>query len=340
MANNDFKVDAALIIPIIMLFIPGIRWVGVYLLWKKLRDSNVLPKKGPLSLGSLCIGVGVILFVAKFAKVIAATVLIAGGAVLGIGLLSKRRENRDKRYQTVVGDQAAIPLKDLASVMGVSQKKIVKELQSMIDRGCFGPNAYIDQGKRLLVVRPSDLRVYAETAAAEAEAEAPKAEKVSPFVDAAFTGETVTEDEYDRYLMKINDLNDQIADKAVSEKIERIRRIAADIFAFVRNHPDRKPQIRGFMNYYLPTTCKILSAYAELEKQSVEGQNIRGAKEKIEGILDALIEAYRQQLDLLFQAKAMDVTTDIDVLETMMAKDGFSGLKMRMGDDRARDVMK
>ena len=77
------------------------------------------------------------------------------------------------------------------------------------------------------------------------------------------------------------------------------------------------------MNYYLPTTLKLLKAYARLEKQAVAGENIKSSRQEIERILDKLTEGFRQQLDRLFQADAIDISSDIDVLETMMAKDGL-----------------
>ena len=82
--------------------------------------------------------------------------------------------------------------------------------------------------------------------------------------------------------------------------------------------------MRQFLNYYLPTTLKILQAYAQLEAQWVEGENIAAAMGRIEGMMDKVVEGFEKQLDLLFQGDAMDITTDVEVLERMLAKDGLS----------------
>ena len=96
-----------------------------------------------------------------------------------------------------------------------------------------------------------------------------------------------------------------------------------DIFRVVRQKPERAEEVRKFMNYYLPVTFKLLEDYALMEKQSYQGANIRQSREKIESLLDLLIEGFEKQLDNLFSADAMDVQADIQVMQTMLAKDGL-----------------
>ena len=79
------------------------------------------------------------------------------------------------------------------------------------------------------------------------------------------------------------------------------------------------------MDYYLPTTLKLLRSYATLESQGIEGDNINSAKGDIGRILDTLSHGFEQQLDQLFKADALDISSDIDVLESMMEQDGLAG---------------
>ena len=142
------------------------------------------------------------------------------------------------------------------------------------------------------------------------------------------------EDEFEKILRQIRELNDRIDDGPVSAKIDRIGEITASIFMFVKQKPDRRDEVHKFMSYYLPTTMKLLESYSLLEKQSYQGENIAAARRDIEKILDQMIPAFEKQLDRLFQADAIDISADIDVLETMMAKDGLTekeGMTMRMG---------
>ena len=79
------------------------------------------------------------------------------------------------------------------------------------------------------------------------------------------------------------------------------------------------------MSYYLPTTLKLLRTYSSLERQGIEGDNIDAAKEDIERILDTLVKGFAGQLDRLFQNEVIDISTDIEVLETMMKRDDLTG---------------
>ena len=120
-------------------------------------------------------------------------------------------------------------------------------------------------------------------------------------------------------------MNDAIEDPEMSEKIDRIGEITGKILDYQRKNPNKDSQLRSFLNYYLPTTLKILKAYAQMEAQGIEGQNISAAKERIEGMMDKVVEGFEKQLDKLFQDDAMDITTDMEVLERMLDKDGLSG---------------
>ena len=132
-------------------------------------------------------------------------------------------------------------------------------------------------------------------------------------------------------LTEIRALNDAIEDPEMSRKIDRIGEITGNIFAYLREKPDKEGKLRSFLNYYLPTTLKILGSYAQLEAQGVEGENISAAKERIEGMMDKVVEGFEQQLDRLFQDDAMDITSDVEVLERMLEKDGLGSSGLTLG---------
>ena len=83
------------------------------------------------------------------------------------------------------------------------------------------------------------------------------------------------------------------------------------------------------MDYYLPMTVKLLGAYEELDRQPVQGENILNSKKEIEDTLDTLNNAFAKLLDNLFEDTAWDVSSDISVLQTMLAQEGLmeDGLK-------------
>lgn len=143
--------------------------------------------------------------------------------------------------------------------------------------------------------------------------------------------ETTGNEELDRMLeegraalTEMRRLDENIADEKISADIVRLQQSTEKIFARVKEEPAKLPQIRKFMNYYLPTTLKLLRAYEQAAAQGVSGENIDSTKRRVSGIMDSIVAAFNKQLDGLFGEQALDISTDITVLENMMAREGFS----------------
>ncbi len=221
-----------------------------------------------------------------------------------------RRFSRFNKYAAVIGDREAVPITEISGAVGHSAKKTRKTLQSMIDSGYFGPLAYIDSGLDSFVVSQD------------------AAEKARHKSDSARASETEKavggNNQYVAIINELHMLRGKTIDPVICEKIQRIEELTAKIFRIVEDKPEKAPQIRRFMNYYLPTTLKLLHSYETLEKQGVNGENIMAAKQDIERILDTLATGYEQQLDNLFRSDAIDISADIDVLENMMERDGLT----------------
>ena len=120
-------------------------------------------------------------------------------------------------------------------------------------------------------------------------------------------------------------LNDSIEDPVISAQIDHLEEITGKILDHVAEHPQKLPQIRRFLDYYLPTTLKILNAYDRMDAAGVSGANIDGTKGKIETMMTTLVSAFDKQLDALFGEEALDISTDITVLEQMLAREGLGG---------------
>ena len=118
-------------------------------------------------------------------------------------------------------------------------------------------------------------------------------------------------------------LNESIKDETISRQIDRLEEISGKIFAQVQAEPKKLPQIRKFMSYYLPTTLKLLNAYDRMSGQGVAGENIGGTMKRVEDMMDTIVQAFEKQLDSLFGAEALDISTDITVLDNMMAREGL-----------------
>ena len=124
-------------------------------------------------------------------------------------------------------------------------------------------------------------------------------------------------------------LDENIEDEKISQAIRKLEQTSQAIFQQVREAPEKLPQIRKFMDYYLPTTLKLLNAYDRMSSVGVGGENIDSTKERVEAIMDTIVAAFDKQLDCLFGAEALDVSADITVLETMLAREGLAGDQMK-----------
>jgi 5-bromo-4-chloroindolyl phosphate hydrolysis protein len=127
-------------------------------------------------------------------------------------------------------------------------------------------------------------------------------------------------------------LNDSIKDETISAQIDRLEQTAGKIIDTVVAQPSKLPQIRKFMNYYLPTTLKLLNAYDRMDSTGASGTNIDGTKGKIEDMLDTICKAFDKQLDSLYGEEALDISTDITVMEQMLAREGIGTTEQKSDD--------
>lgn len=134
--------------------------------------------------------------------------------------------------------------------------------------------------------------------------------------------------ERDRAVSEMRRLNDSIEDPKISAQISHLESTTGKIIDTVAASPAKLPQIRKFMNYYLPTTMKLLNAYDRMDSTGVSGANIDGAKGKIEDMLDTICTAFTRQLDDLYGEEALDVSAEIKVMEQMLAQEGLGGMTL------------
>ena len=232
----------------------------------------------------------------------------AGGvAMLVAGQRMKRRSARVARYLAVMGKRGYISVEELCTVTGKSRKKIESDLDYMVEKGLLGTGAYLDSGRGIFFRSADAFADYANATA--------KKENVTP---------KEANEGYAGALRAIRSANDRIADPALSEKIDHLETVAGKIFREVEEHPEKQKQAATFLNYYLPTTLKLLDSYAKFEEAGIEGENLSRAQERIEETMDALIKGFDKQLDDLYRNEAMDIDSDIRVMENMLRRDTAS----------------
>lgn len=232
--------------------------------------------------------------------------LTAGGlGILAGGMGMKRRLRRFGKYLAIAGERQSVSIGQLASAADVSQRRVEKDLELMLQKGLWGENAYLDLGRGILV----------RSAEAAKEFDREQEEKTAP---------KETESGFSGQLRDVRRVNDRIADPVISGKIDRLEELAGKIFRIVEEEPEKRGKAATFLNYYLPTTQKLLDSYADFEESGVSGENVSQAKRRIADTMDKIVAGFERQLDQLYQADAMDVDSDIRVMEQMLQRDGGS----------------
>ena len=333
---------------VVVICMGGFWPVGLWLLWKKMSASDVdSPKKQRRRIstgGWFMIVIGALAFLNNVSDWKWLFVALGGAALLLFKQFIKDKKNRFQTYQKVLAKKDVFPFADLAVEMGIGYQQVSDDLAEMQREGWLSPHAVVDtengcyfrdrsfQPEALRKKQSSDQAEKAQPAGKQDSARrgggvslkkktenAPEADK-----GAAKTPSSPYEDR----LQQIRSVNASIEDAEMSRKIDRIEEITRRIFEQVESHPDRKKQISTFLNYYLPTTLKLLNSYSELEKQPLSRGTIAQSRQNIEHLMDQVVWAFEQQLDQMFESDALDIDTDIQVMQQMMQKDGLGGGKL------------
>ena len=258
--------------------------------------------------------------------------LTAGSVVLAIKG-SKERKLTDKyyRYGREVGPAEYFSVRELADRVGLSEEQLRQEIEEMIKTGLL-PQAKFDRARNTVILSNEAYHQYMMAEESRQQREA--AEQASQDemkrreerLEATAAGRDAAEvlRQGNAYLQRVRELNEAIPYEEMSGKLFRLEEIMNRIFEQVEKQPESAQSLRRFMDYYLPTTEKLLKAYVDLDKQPEVGDNIRKPKKQIEDAMDTINDAFEKLLDSLFEDVAWDISSDINVMKTMMAQDGLT----------------
>lgn len=260
-----------------------------------------------------------------------AVAFISFAVMTYVGVDMVRTVGRFRQYVSVLRDREFCDIKEIASATGRDVRKVLKDVKKMITKGWFC-QGHLDEKESCLMVSEHAWNQYtalmedmkqrkAEEQAAQKKMQE-EYDRLSPEVQKIVQAG-------DEYVRRIKAANDAIPGEVISAKISRMELLVDRIFDRVEQNPDSVNDMRRMMDYYLPTTMKLLEAYEELDAQPVQGENIISSKKEIEDTIDTLNIAFEKLLDSLFQDTAWDVSSDISVLHTMLAQEGLTedGLK-------------
>ena len=264
-----------------------------------------------------------------FLEIFAVVPGVLGGAAFlgGLWLIVNGAYNlgmvrRFKIYRKTLGNKTYCTLEKLARSVGKSVRFVRKELQKMINQGLF-LEGHLDKEQTQLITSDETYRYY-EQSRLQLEQRKQQAAPVKEPEPKPKSQLQQVLDKGNAFIAEIRRCNDEIPGVEISEKISRMEMIVQKIFDRAQKHPEIIPDLQKLMDYYLPMTVKLLNAYADMDAQSIQGENIQNAKREIEQSLDTLNQAYEKLFDSVFMETALDVSSDISVLHTMLAQEGLT----------------
>ena len=275
---------------------------------------------GMFTLASAVTGIVMLCTNLMTGAVICGTLTAGSGLLLTGGIASLSTVSRFRTYRRMLGQKTQCALDRLARAVGKDVAFVRKDVRKMIGKGYF-PEGHLDHEQNHLIISDETYRQFEQARLQLEAARRQQLEEAASVPDARIR-EVL--DKGSEFIAQIRKCNDDIPGQAVSEKIDRIELLVRRIFDRARSNPEIIPDLKKLMDYYLPMTVKLLTAYADMDAQPVQGENIQSAKREIEATLDTLDQAFRKLLDELYQETAMDISSDISVLTAMLAREGLA----------------
>ena len=272
--------------------------------------------------------IGMFLSGEAFLPAIALPLLAVGALLISSGVSGLKRINRFKRYRKLLGQKTYCSLEKLARGIGQSVKYVRRDVRKLLAGGYF-PEGHLDKEESNLIITEETYQLFErsrlqlEQSQQEAKQVAKEA-KQKKTVSSQLPQVQEVLDKGNAFIAEIRRCNDLIPGFEISEKISRMELIVQRIFERAASHPEIIPDLKKMMDYYLPMTVKLLNAYADMDAQPVQGETIRASKREIEQTLDTLNLAFEKLLDSVFEDTALDVSSDISVLQTLLAQEGLT----------------
>lgn len=269
-----------------------------------------------------------------FGLIFSGVTLAASALAFKIGLFKKGLIAKAKRLLQICGDNMYAQVSSIASAMGVKTSKVKKDIKTLLQKGFF-PQGYLDDQETTLMLSEDVYKQYRLTQSnslkllkEEEEVEKSIREELDRAkatlnpADAEELENMVTEGY--ACVKKLHKLNAEIPEESITNKLDDLEKVLRQIFKGVQVHPEQMGRMHKLMDYYLPTMLKLVEAYAEYDKVHNPGDEIIEAKAEIEATLDTIIEAFNQLRNNLFRDSVWDVTSDAQVLKTMLKQEGLA----------------
>ena len=254
---------------------------------------------------------GAILESIQYIPPIIGLVLILVGVFLFLyRRIDRRRHRRYIKYHAAIGGRLFVEIAEIAAIANRPPQKVRRDLTRMIEKHYFTDTSFIEATQTYFL---RDSRSYnLLKLELEKQAAQPKESETPEHLE-----------DFKNMLLEFRQTRTNITDPEVSAQAAQIEQITTQIFDSVSFNPDKMPQIRRFLSYYLPTTLKLLRTYGTLEQKGIQSENAAQTQTKIKEMMSRLTTGFSSKLDRLYKVDFLDIASDVQVLEQIMTKDGL-----------------
>lgn len=277
---------------------------------------------------------GIFAIVFSILTMLSVTDIVRGSRKIGL-------VNRFYHYARLIGERGYITVEELALQAGRRKEEVLRDLRKMMKKRMF-PQGRLDSAQTTFMLTQDVYQQYLEAEQTRKDRQEQEAEQARQKAAQSLEEAKLKEAEQNRthqydaqtrkilkdgnaYIRMVHECNEKIRGEEMSGKLFRLESIMRRIFEQVEKAPESADDLHKFMDYYLPTTTKLLQAYIDLDRQQIAGENISATKKEIEDTLDTINMAFEKLLDGLFEDTAWDISSDISVMKTMMAQEGLTG---------------
>lgn len=248
-------------------------------------------------------------------------VFFVGSVILAFrGWKIRKRLERFNKYSDILKGKNYSEISKLSESVSKKNKFVLKDIEKMMSLNMF-KEGHISEDKSYFMLGDEVYEEYLNSMKAYSERSKEEADNT---VDQDKSELSLVIENGEKYISEIESVNYSLHGNNICTKLNEMANITRNIIDNVRKNPDNLPLVKKFFNHYLPISLKLIYSYRELNTQTIEGENIRKAKNEIENSIDLINTAFRKLLDNLFEDVVLDVSSDISVLETLFTQEGLT----------------
>lgn len=248
-------------------------------------------------------------------------VFFVGSVILAFrGWKIRKRLEMFNKYSDILKGKNYSEISKLSESVSKKNKFVLKDIEKMMSLNMF-KEGHISEDKSYFILGDEVYEEYLNSMKAYSERSKEEADNT---VEQDKSELSLVIENGEKYISEIESVNYSLHGNNICTKLNEMANITRNIIDNVRKNPDNLPLVKKFFNHYLPISLKLIYSYRELNTQTIEGENIRKAKNEIENSIDLINTAFRKLLDNLFEDVVLDVSSDISVLETLFTQEGLT----------------